>query len=73
MVLYYSVLLMSTFCVPFALTTRSLPMIGATYCRPYTTITVINTIARYGARSLDVLGLYSLSRRATSPACTHCK
>ena len=72
---------MSTFCVPFALTTRSLPMIGATYCRPYTTITVINTItnlsqlvlARYGARSLDVSGLYSLSRRATSPACTHCK
>ena len=72
---------MTTFCVPFALTTRSLPMIGATYCRPYATITVINTItnlsplvlARYGARSLDVLGLYSLSRRATSPACTHCK
>ena len=73
MVLYY-IVLMTTFRVPFALTTRSWPMIGAT-------ITIINTItnlstlvlARYGARSLDVLGLYSLSRRATSPACTHCK
>ena len=72
---------MTTSRVPFALTTRSWLMIGPTHCRPYTTITVINTItnlpllvlARYGARPLDVLGLYSLSRRATSPACTHCK
>ena len=66
-IILYCIKLLTTFRVPFALTIRSWPTIGALQCRPHTTIsnTITNhatfVLPSYGASSPYELILRSLS------------